>query len=323
MTQARNELLDGALREASDAVFHYTSATGLLSIVEKGMLWASDASSLNDLAEVRKGWKAISELLLRLPDSEGRRLLIELASGPTKASHEVFVLSASTAGDDANQWRLYADQGRGYNVELDGQVQLAAVTDVAAVAPIKSRSLGRMVQRAVDSVEVTPWLHVLYSEDEILATLQTVLSNVDSGVAYVDRTVEDDAAEGQFAGELLRDAAAEALAAIAHLIKTPGFMGENEVRVVATFDIGNQHILYRAGMNGVTGYIRLTQAPDDYNGSVLRLKFDGPVEAALPLRGVRVGPLLSEEHPETIKGFLRHSGLIPEVEVSRSAIPLR
>src|SRR5664279_4177638 len=127
-----------AVRQASGSVFHYTSAQGLLGIVPSGTVWASEASSLNDLAEVRQGWEAISRLLVSREDSEARQLLISLATHPLDAPHEVFVLSASTAGDDANQWRLYADGGRGYALELDGTVQLAAFTAVEASAPAPS-----------------------------------------------------------------------------------------------------------------------------------------------------------------------------------------
>jgi hypothetical protein len=84
-------LLPAAVRPASGSVFHYTSAQGLLGIIPSGKVWASEASSLNDLAEVRQGWETISRVLMTLTDSEGRQLLIDFAERPMKATHEVFV----------------------------------------------------------------------------------------------------------------------------------------------------------------------------------------------------------------------------------------
>ena len=47
------------------------------------------------------------------------------------------------------------------------------------------------------------------------------------------------------------------LAEIAHLIKEPGFAGENEVRIVITFLWRGKHIRYRSGAYGVVGYVEL------------------------------------------------------------------
>jgi hypothetical protein len=110
------------------SVFHYTSAQGLIGMVEGKTMRASEASSLNDLAEARQGWEAIRRVLPSMPDDETRKLLLAHAERPLNERHEVFVLCASTAGDDTNQWRLYADGGRGYVMELDGEARLAALS---------------------------------------------------------------------------------------------------------------------------------------------------------------------------------------------------
>ncbi len=40
-------------------VYHYTSPVGLVGVMQQRELWASEATSLNDLSEVKKGLKAI------------------------------------------------------------------------------------------------------------------------------------------------------------------------------------------------------------------------------------------------------------------------
>ena len=313
--------LPAVVRKASGSVFHYTSAQGLLSIMPSGKVWASEASSLNDLAEVRQGWETIFKLLKTFPHSEAQRLLIDSVERPMKATHEVFVLSASTAGDDANQWRLYADGGRGYVLEVDGTVQLTAFSTLPAPTPGKPSKPGRIsFQKALDSASVTPWLHVLYKKTEIEEALDELLASVDGEISNINRISEED--EQLFAFEGLRDDAYEALATIAHLIKTPGFSGENEVRVVATFVIRGDQIGYRAGTNGVIGYATLTQAPHGHASSVLRPEPGAPAQTVLPVKSVRLGPLLAKEHENTIRGFLHRHGQ-RDIAITRSEIPLR
>jgi hypothetical protein len=314
-----NKLWPAALRNATGAVFHYTSANGLLAIAKTGTVRASEAASLNDLAEVRQGWAAIRRLLQGFDESPGRELLVELADFPLDAAHEVFMLCASTVGDDANQWRLYAEGGRGYALGLDATVQLCAYSKYEAEAPPPEPGRVSFAWLA-DTANVTPWLHVLYSENEVQDALAELLVRVDARFAYL-QTVPNDDAPGEY--ETIKSSAHGALATIAHLVKSPGFVGENEVRVVATFVSGGDKIGYRSGANGIVGYTTLTQAPNGNGERVLRpIKGQQPAQTRLPLKSVRLGPLLSPEHPNTVKGFLGSLSL-GDVVVARSQVPLR
>src|SRR4051812_46887785 len=130
MSDPANRLMPPSITTFRGSAFHYTSSAGLLGSLENKSIRASAASSLNDLGEVRQGWALIRRLLAELPESDAVDLLKRFADEPMRSEHEVFVLSASTRGDDANQWRLYADDGHGYAIELDASVPLAAVSDV-------------------------------------------------------------------------------------------------------------------------------------------------------------------------------------------------
>jgi hypothetical protein len=300
------------------SVFHYTSSPGLIGVLESKRLWASEASSLNDVAEIRQGWDSIREWLRIQPKSDAVDMLSRFAVDPMQGRHEVFVLSASTAADDANQWRLYADGATGYVVELDGSIQLAAVTDVpAAPSPPKRPSFGR----AADIAMVTPWLHVLYNQVEIEAALKGLVTAVESRSRHIHTCVADEEGrEWHYDG--LQDEAYEALARVAHLIKAPGFSGENEVRVVATFFWGEDHIRYRPGPLGIVGYVALTQAPRGHSTSVLRPVLNTPAASSLPVKSVRLGPLLGPEHENSVRAFLRKNDLTA-ADVTRSEVFLR
>jgi hypothetical protein len=316
MTVPQNSLIHDAIPVVTRSVFHYTSSQGLIGILESKRLRASEASSLNDLAEIRQGWDSIRKWLKNQPKSDAVDLLSDFAADPMKGKHEVFVLSGSTEADDANQWRLYADGGTGYAIELDGSIQLAVVTDVPA-APNTPRY---SYSRTFDITSITPWLHVLYSEPKIKAALEQLVAAVESK----SRSIESDydAKGREFHYEGLRDDSYEALATVAHLIKTPGFSGENEVRVVATFLWGDHHVCYRPGAHGIVGYATLTQAPNGYSSSVLRVSPDKPVASSLPVKSVRLGPLLGTEHENTVRAFLRRSDLT-KADVTLSAVHLR
>jgi hypothetical protein len=303
----------------SGPVFHYTSAAGLIGMVSSGTFWASEASSLNDLAEVRQGWEAIRRVLASMPDDETRDLLLAHAEHPMGGRHEVFVLSASTAPDDANQWRLYADAGRGYVMELDGEVPLAALSTVPAPERPEVEP-GRLRIDFSNAALVTPWLHVIYDDAGVGDALNQLRVVVEAGLKY-SRTMptqEDyDVERSQ-----VRDESYGALASLANLIKTPGFSGEHEVRVVANFVFNSDQVTYRVGAYGIVGYATLTQAPEGHKSGLLRPEDGVALQTALPLKSVRTGPLLSDEHANTLRGFLDQHDF-DEVVVTHSAVPLR
>jgi Protein of unknown function (DUF2971) len=325
MTRRRNDLMPRSLREATEPVFHYTSSNGLLGIVESKCVRASEASGLNDKAEIRQGWSSINDWLSTQPASDAIDLLRDFAADPMQAKHEIFVLSGSTASDDANQWRLYAQGGSGYAIEFDPSVELVAVSKTWAppVAPAASR--GTVDIRIGDVVTVSPWFHVLYTGAKAVAALEELVASVESEVDTIDST-STDTEERDVRYEELKGDAYEALATIAHLIKASGFSGENEVRVVTSFLFAEQHIQYRAGEHGIVGFTSLTTTPTGHPTSrVLRPSSTGTASTlgtSLPVRSVRLGPLLNIEHENTVRAFLRKNGL-GTATVTSSAVPLR
>lgn len=308
-------LLPSAVRPATGPVHHYTSAAGLVAVVASGKIWASEASSLNDRAEVRQGWESIQAQLQSYQDSRAATWLMDYANTPTKKANNVFILCASTRADDANQWRLYADAGRGYSIEFDSSIQLAAFSEKPLTPDDEKRA--RSSKFVVTRVAtVTPWMHVLYTPDEIARAVDELVTLVDARLRNVDEAPDDEAQ--QFFSEQLQDDAYQALESIAHLIKSEGFSGENEVRVVATFLWGRDHVGYRASPNGVAGYAVLTAAPKGRGHVVC----GPPYKPSLPIHSVRLGPLLAPENGATVRALLRQHEL-EDADVGESAVPLR
>jgi hypothetical protein len=305
---------------ASGPVFHYTSAAGLLSAVERGYVWASEAASLNDVAEVRQGWKAIRTLLSKRGPSDSVDLLKAIAKRPVARRQDVFMLCASTRGDDANQWRLYGNDGRGYALEFDAQAPLAVLTKEQAPeqAPLNPPNRRIVGMWAGEGVTVTPWLQVMYRKRRVANALDALIGALDVAMAAAAKISDPQGAE--FAYDGINDGATEALATIAHLVKSPGFSGENEVRIVVTFDVHGPHVRFRQGIRGIVGYVHLTAAGS--SGSTKVCYERQHTHWSVPLKSIRTGPLLGSEHKKSVESMLR-GGRVGSIKVTRSQVPLR
>lgn len=310
--------INSTLKAYAGPVFHYTTSEGLLGIVSEGMLRASEASSLNDLAEIELGWRAIRRWLARQPKSPA---ITYLSKRRGDRQHQVFVLSGTTTKDDANQWRLYADGGRGYVIELDGSVPLGVVS----LDPSDATETSTAIHRASELVNVVPWHYVLYTEDDLDNALRALVAYTEGELASIALLTTEEAREQ--GDDLLAQDTQEELERIAHLFKAPGFVGENEVRLVARFMWFGKHVKYRAGRYGVSGYIRLVRVPKSGVQTVVaepdmtqahHVGFVHPI----PIQAIRLGPLLRKSNRDTTRALLSAYGLF-EASVGRSKVPLR
>ena len=102
-------------------LYHYTTPEGLVGIVEKQEIWATDLFYMNDTAEFRVGLECAMKYIEQLrKDGSGEYadrwewLLTELRRkrecGPDTLS-SVYACSFSTHGDDLSQWRAYCPNG--------------------------------------------------------------------------------------------------------------------------------------------------------------------------------------------------------------------
>lgn len=317
-----------ALKPYYGDVYHYTSSAGLLGIVSTGQLRASEASALNDLAEIEVGWEAIEKWVSGRRGSKGVEHIAGLIKDARRdPKHQVFVLSGTTAGDDANQWRLYADDGKGYALELDGKVPLGVVSLDKAVKDENtgSRTFGAMVRNVVD---VVPWFHVIYGKRDLLKALKALADYCEFDLDRIDM-IEGPEEYQRYQYEAFEERTLEELDMIAHLYKSRGFRGEQEVRVVARFMWFGPHVGYRPGAYGIAGHIFLVGT--DPASSVRPTVVQAPsMEDAskpgfvhpLPITKVRLGPLIHKDNTETVKAFLKKHGLA-KLRVKRSKVPLR
>ena len=97
-----------------DVIYHYTSATSLLKIVESESVWATNIQYLNDISEsahcIDTLKKRISNYLVRNP-SEFGDVLQDAVSTAELGFDPPYVASFSVVQDSLPLWRSYCPNG--------------------------------------------------------------------------------------------------------------------------------------------------------------------------------------------------------------------
>lgn len=329
--------VESEVTEFVGPVFHYTTPTGLLNILERKELWATEAAGMNDVAEVRQGWAFIRDWMTDQDPTDDVIKDLKFVAGldqlspydhPARSTDGVFMCCASTRPDDANQWRLYANAARGYCIELDGRIRLSAVSDGRRPKPLPDQSALPPAKRRIripDGVAMSPWLRVLYTHEEKTLALRRLVTRI---TAERLKLVEHATAEGwpeddyRVEADMMRDTHSGDLARLAQLMKSAGFEGEHEVRLIAWS--WWRAPAFRATPHGVVGYIRLTQSINQRDpNEVVYLKDPGLVNGkTLPIRSVRLGPLLHVQNNRGTIEALLGANALAAVPVIESEVPL-
>lgn len=106
-------------------LYHYTSGTGLIGILEADQVWASSIHGLNDSKELSHTVDLAKEIIretLNTTGVEGDNNFLyafsQLLDSISKIS--LYISCFSTAGDSLSQWRGYCPPGFGYSIGFDG-----------------------------------------------------------------------------------------------------------------------------------------------------------------------------------------------------------
>jgi hypothetical protein len=229
-------------------VYHYTNNEALISIVNSGSLWASDAEYLNDAQEMLFGR---DQLQVRLGDlaskvegeHKARARFIRAASNNLQNRMRMFARAEHWAayvccfcgnGDLLSQWRGYSSGG--------------------GVAIGFNREALLKVERSEGSTQL---VKVQYGTSEIDEMLDRVLSDF-GGEAREDNENDDDydadkpfahaSADGYFAAQR------RLLPALAG-IKDEAFSEEREWRLIAIANTKGEN--FRVSKNGLVPYVSL------------------------------------------------------------------
>ncbi|WIE58011.1 hypothetical protein DEI96_017945 [Curtobacterium sp. MCLR17_031] len=309
--------------------WHYTTAQGLLSILQSNRLWASSAAFMNDVDEIQTGRRALRESLSERAEDWQTRQLQLLGVMNDAQPDNLFLLSASSDGDALTLWRSY---GMGteaeYALELDPSVPLAPVVqNMAAEHPSPPPGWGEEIIDYTDDGQPIPgpdpdqpsvwggtWGRVRYlSEGSTWADeeAERILSRL--------RKPRPGRITVPFVGDYFTGVDPTVL------FKNPGFVDEREVRT--TWDVWPRwkFVLYRASRLGITPYIEVGAYEA---GSTPVFDEDEPFVAPsrlgrLPIRAVRIGPTRRNESAgRALRQLLDATGY-GSVQIFESAAPYR
>jgi hypothetical protein len=262
-----------------ELLVHYTSTSALISIVANNELWLSDATFLNDRAEIDHGRNLARDRIALAMAAEKRSdvlSMLELASSrfEKSAGPHIYVACFSLEVDDLTQWRGYGSSGAPVAVEF-------------AVDPLMFGYVSEGI-----------WQHVLYDPADQMWVIDQVLS------AYTEAYAEDlscprtiprkEPLTREEERELCAKSLYYALWRYIVAFKDPAFRAEREVRFAYTaHDLSQwgqgwhpQHPkpLFRESYGRVIPYL------SSRNLDFTNMARIGSVPK-LPIRSVRIGPM--------------------------------
>lgn len=105
-------------------LYHYTSGAGFTGILSSGRFWATHIRDLKDEQELRHAFTIASELVEVAKERVGSRNARAMLAGAKTAlttfedHFDVYVISLCDRNDLDDMWRRYADQDRGFALEI-------------------------------------------------------------------------------------------------------------------------------------------------------------------------------------------------------------
>lgn len=105
-------------------IYHYTTQRGILGIIQRREMWATQVHFLNDRNEIFLTFKLLKEELERQYDKTQTRPLKRLLKGireflDVMDQGHICISSFCETGDLLSQWRGYGNLGKGYAIGFD------------------------------------------------------------------------------------------------------------------------------------------------------------------------------------------------------------
>lgn len=220
-------------------LYHYTSLSGLMSIVESKSLYATDIRFFNDAAEMAHTANLLRVEIARRMEQQGAQTTLleqfrEWVSDRLKNGHMQFVTSFTANGNILSQWRGYTPKGQGVSIGFRPEV-------LRKCADEQSFSMGRCRYDPKEQQEIAK---SILSAIEALAEQRG--ENLDQSKRHPSNSFHDVFEEIE--GDLLK---------IAALLKHPAFEEEDEWRVVSPIKSNyvETPIRYRVGRSMLMPYM--------------------------------------------------------------------
>lgn len=103
------------------SLYHYTSASGLLGILQSQKVWGTESTYLNDSLEIKYGLTLAAEVLdeyLKSSDDINQAVINRTKIRLKYLSDEIYIACFSEKGDMLSQWKGYGNYGSGFSIEF-------------------------------------------------------------------------------------------------------------------------------------------------------------------------------------------------------------
>jgi len=277
-----------------ETLYHYTTFTGLVGIVDSQVLWASDIRYMNDSAELKHTADLIrTEITQRITAGHAKPNLLnqflEWVTHRITNGNMLFAASFRSNGNLLSQWRGYSKLGKGVSLGFNPNYIMKCAYEQSfqiGKCIYSSADQRRLIKQVIDAVEA---LAQEYSENTDVSKKHTSQSYHE-----VFENIESD---------LLR---------IAAILKHPSFQEEEEWRIVspALTDYVTSPVLFREGTSMLVPYVEFKLLQEKDKPIALEHIFLGPT----PNINISMNSLTM---------FLAKNGVNPEKGITYCEIPYR
>jgi hypothetical protein len=274
-----------------EVLYHYTSLSSLLGILDKRSLWATDARFLNDPGETQYAHKVISEELEETckdwkPEEASCVRTFTDRFRTVNQHWRPFFISFSANGDLLNQWIAYTPDAAGVAIGMEPSFLSGSPSQFMLMSVIYDPSKQREIVRQIINRHLEPISVALRQPG------QPMISQV-----------------GAFFGVLLLKCVLS--------FKDAAYENEREWRLcfLRRTEATTPSIKYRAATRTIIPYIELPLPSETLSDS------PNPASERLPIREVVLGPGLDRALTlESARGLLESHGVLV---IRESRIPFR
>jgi hypothetical protein len=275
-------------------LYHYTTAQGLLGIIEKNELWASNLRCMNDQSELQYTIDLVENMLREkvrdgfphLPKETWENIL-----GRFESFDNAYSCCFCEERDQLSQWRAYSQKGTGYSIGFD-------IRELSRIQTMSNQSI------ILASVFYDRKTHI----QTITPLIESFLKNISS---LIENPTSLDPSQSK---TLYRDAFDKFVATAFDYVfffKNPVFIEEKEQRLVTI--IHDATVLnFRETQGMVVPYIKLVYPSAEPNKN-----------NKLPIVEIIQGPLIDTALGEKALRLLLKKHSYENVNVISSKVPLR
>lgn len=280
-------------------LFHYTTSSGLIGMLQSQCFFATERSYLNDLRELHWGIEIIEKTLVTLKSKVSDELLFWfrlILDDKINDDMRIFIASFSEANENISQWQNYADNSRGYAVGFSGETLRLR----AGFGELKPDELKEMPKGYCYYYHLLP---VIYDEARQKALVCEFVKAADDYGKILGESEEKK--------ELLRSLIQFRIKELLISFKAPGWKHEAEWRIVATLfqHDTEKRICFRETRYGITPFVKLNLSSGD----------DLPA-CKLPITSVTLGSQSEAiKNPRGLEMLLGDNGMTVPVRRSTSA----